>query len=364
DDPNIRVYLNGVLVNDFVSTDPARDLSSGFIGLQNHGGSDSVSFRDVRIKALEEPAEPVLVPVEQVSVQMFSLIPWVNADGLPAVLERLASIGFENIEPYGGNFNGYTAQEFRAMTDALGLRIPSSHYDTNEASFDETLAFVEALGQEYVGSGGFASPGIGSYENTLATAETMNRLGERAVEAGFEKFFGHNHAGEFTTTYEHEGEVMSAWEILVAETNPEWVTFELDVAWAAHAGIDVADLIEEHGDRIELLHIKDATNLGGPGNPVFTNLGEGDVDLQGILAAAQDADIAYYVLEYDRAPDGEEFVTSGFEYLTGLPAGEPDPEPEPLEVSVETSARCVVGRTVLTARVTNGEGVPVSAEVA
>ncbi|MEE6297344.1 hypothetical protein V2J63_15540, partial [Georgenia sp. MJ278] len=42
----------------------------------------------------------------------------------------------------------------------------------------------------------------------------------------------------------------------------------------------------------------------------------------------------------------------------------PDPEPEPLEVSVETSARCVVGRTVLTARVTNGEGVPVSAEVA
>ncbi|MEE6274681.1 DUF1080 domain-containing protein, partial [Georgenia sp. MJ206] len=78
DDPNIRVYLNGVLVNDFVSTDPARDLSSGFIGLQNHGGSDSVSFRDVRIKALEEPAEPVLVPVEQVSVQMFSLIPWVN----------------------------------------------------------------------------------------------------------------------------------------------------------------------------------------------------------------------------------------------------------------------------------------------
>ncbi|MEE6297353.1 family 16 glycoside hydrolase, partial [Georgenia wangjunii] len=244
-DDTIKIYLNDVLVNDFTSTDPARDLSSGFIGVQNHGGGETVFYRNIQIANLADlpeevapaavtfadeggaendtftipavegveyvvgdavvaagtypgsgtvtvtaraaegfvlaegaqaewvhtfdatPAEPVLVPVEQVSVQMFSLIPWVNADGLPAVLERLASIGFENIEPYGGNFNGYTAEEFRAMTDALGLRVPSSHYDTNEASFDETLAFVEALGQEYVGSGGFASPGIGSYENTL-----------------------------------------------------------------------------------------------------------------------------------------------------------------------------------------------------
>ncbi|WP_127573369.1 ThuA domain-containing protein [Georgenia faecalis] len=310
------------------------------------------------------PAEPVLVPVEKVSIQMFSLIPWVREAGLPDVLARLASIGFENIEPYGGNFSGYTAESFRAMTDRLGLRVPSSHYNTNEATFDETLAFVETLGQEYVGSGGFASPGIGSYENTLATAAAMNRLGERSVEAGFEKFFGHNHDGEFRTTYEHNGEVMSAWEILVEETNPEWVTFQLDVAWAAHAGIDVPALIEEYGDRIELLHIKDATNVGGAGRPVFTKLGEGEVPLQEILAAAQEhAPIAYYVLEYDQSPVGEEFAAEGFEYLTGQPAGEPDPDPEPLDVSVETSARCVVGRTVLTARVTNGEGVPVSAEI-
>src|SRR5690606_29851606 len=205
-------------------------------------------------------------------------------------------------------------------------------------------------------------PGIGSYENTLATAAAMNRLGERSVAAGFEKFFGHNHAAEFTTRYEHEGVMMSAWEILVAETNPEWVTFQLDVAWAADAGVDVPALIAEHGERIELLHIKDATNLGGAGNPVLTKLGEGDVDLQAILAAARDhAEVALYVLEYDVSPGGEAFAAEGVEYLTGQPAGEPA---EPLEVSVETSARCVVGRTVLTARVTNGGGAAVTAEVA
>ncbi len=68
------------------------------------------------------------------------------------------------------------------------------------ATFDATLDYVGTLGQEYVGSGGWPAPGIGTYENTLATAEAMNRLGERAVDAGFTKFFGHNHDGEFRTT--------------------------------------------------------------------------------------------------------------------------------------------------------------------
>jgi glucose/arabinose dehydrogenase len=49
----IQVLLNGVVINDFVSTDPNRDLTQGFIGLQNHGNGDDVSFRNVRIKELE-----------------------------------------------------------------------------------------------------------------------------------------------------------------------------------------------------------------------------------------------------------------------------------------------------------------------
>jgi cytochrome c len=49
----IQVSLNGVLINDFVSTDPARDLTQGLIGLQNHDPGDDVWFRNVRIKELE-----------------------------------------------------------------------------------------------------------------------------------------------------------------------------------------------------------------------------------------------------------------------------------------------------------------------
>ncbi|MFE7648776.1 ThuA domain-containing protein [Streptomyces phaeoluteigriseus] len=48
----LRVWLNGVKINDFTNTDPARSLRDGHLGLQNHGADDQVSFRDVRIKEL------------------------------------------------------------------------------------------------------------------------------------------------------------------------------------------------------------------------------------------------------------------------------------------------------------------------
>jgi glucose/arabinose dehydrogenase len=55
----IKVFLNGTLVNDFVSTDPARDISRGFIGVQNHGGGETIYYRNVRIKeGISEPEEP------------------------------------------------------------------------------------------------------------------------------------------------------------------------------------------------------------------------------------------------------------------------------------------------------------------
>ena len=55
----IKVYLNGQLINDFVSTDPNRDLTQGFVGIQNHGNGDDVSFRDIQIKEIVDAAAPV-----------------------------------------------------------------------------------------------------------------------------------------------------------------------------------------------------------------------------------------------------------------------------------------------------------------
>jgi type 1 glutamine amidotransferase len=48
----LQVFLNGVRINDFTNTDPVRSLTSGHVGIQNHGTGDDVSFRNIRIKEL------------------------------------------------------------------------------------------------------------------------------------------------------------------------------------------------------------------------------------------------------------------------------------------------------------------------
>lgn len=49
---HLELWLNGVKINDFTNTDPARSLAQGQIGIQNHGDADKVSFRNIRVKEL------------------------------------------------------------------------------------------------------------------------------------------------------------------------------------------------------------------------------------------------------------------------------------------------------------------------
>ncbi|MFE0805626.1 ThuA domain-containing protein, partial [Streptomyces sp. NPDC058834] len=51
----LEIFLNGVKINDFTNTDPARSLRQGHIGLQNHGDGDEVAFRDIRVKQAGTP---------------------------------------------------------------------------------------------------------------------------------------------------------------------------------------------------------------------------------------------------------------------------------------------------------------------
>jgi type 1 glutamine amidotransferase len=48
----LQVFLNGVKINDFTNTDPVRSLKDGYIGMQNHGADDQVSFRNIQLREL------------------------------------------------------------------------------------------------------------------------------------------------------------------------------------------------------------------------------------------------------------------------------------------------------------------------
>jgi sugar phosphate isomerase/epimerase len=269
------------------------------------------------------------LPVSKISVQLWTFSRYITGthaqafQGAPAdapkagstteqrleyVLKWLSDLGIRNIEPYSFHVQGWDAADFKALADKYGLKIPSRHMNTSEASWSTNLADAKLLGQHFTGSGGFAAPGISSYANTLATAETLNRLGRLSKQNGTGKVFGHNHTAEFTTKYMDDGVLKSAWQIMVENTDPRWVTFQLDVGWATVAGEDPAALLQEFGKRIRLLHVKDAiVTVAGdrpPAGPAVweqTIIGQGDVDWAAVFRAAL-GKVKLYVLEQDPGP--------------------------------------------------------------
>jgi sugar phosphate isomerase/epimerase len=263
---------------------------------------------------------------DEISIQLWNFAAYVGfgTDAatqarLEEVLRRLSEIGYRNVEPF--TFNGLTAAQFKALLDKYDLKARSRHGDVSITNFAKTLADSKTLRQRYVGSGGFPTPGIGSYENTLATAIVMNELGRRSVRNGTGKFYGHNHQQEFRTKYADPaaGEMKSAWQILVENTDPRYVAFQLDVLWATDGGADPVALLQRFGHRIFSLHVKDGINVADPVNATPVPMGQGEMVFEPILRAAE-GHVKYYIYEQDPPfgdPTFDPFASAkaGFDYL-------------------------------------------------
>jgi sugar phosphate isomerase/epimerase len=309
-------------------------LAAMLLGLVGPSGAGAQASPDKAEQA--NCATGRTVPASKISIQLWTFNRYIDrgerADEAPAgapgpeatraerlefVFAFLSEVGYRNIEPF--SFHGLSVEEFDALAEKYGLKVPSRHMSTSEANWDANLADAKLIGQHWTGSGGFASPGTGSYENTLATAATMNRLGERSVKNGTGKIFGHNHAGEFETRYvdvQGDGTLKSAWQILVENTDLRWVAFQLDVGWATIGGEDPVALIDEFGDRIELLHVKDVADVGLP-TEHQTTVGQGEVDWAGVFAASQ-GKVRQYVIEQDPPVEPFSFAAESFEYVDCL----------------------------------------------
>ena len=244
------------------------------------------------------------LPVGQTGMQMFNFSRYISGTAaeqkakVEEIFAMLQSKGIRVVEPY--SLHGMTATEFRTLADKYQLHVVGRHGGVAEATWDSEIATAKTLGQQFIGSGGTAAPGQGTYAQTLATAATLNRLGKRSVEAGVGKVYIHNHTGEFDAKYDVNGTIKTAWEILMDNTDVRYVAAEIDAGWASDAPVSVPDLLTRYRTRIEMMHVKDLTNIapiGRSGNPV--QLGTGEIDYTPIFAAAKNSNVKWYHYELD-----------------------------------------------------------------
>jgi sugar phosphate isomerase/epimerase len=233
---------------------------------------------------------------------------------LEILFEFLRARGVTNVELFGHqNFpaNSDTAGllRYRALLDAYGLHAGGWHGSMSETDWDARIAAAKILGADYLGSGGFPNPGINSYADTLATAQALNRLGKRSVEAGLGPAYWHNHQTEFTNQYVDDGVLKPALDIIMERTDGRYVVGEIDAKWSSDALNDVtgtatAAVINKpaYQARVQLMHVKDGINIAStipPGQSApHVATGSGEIDYKPIFAAAANR-VRYYHQEHD-----------------------------------------------------------------
>lgn len=261
-------------------------------------------------------ASPIKPSPEHIGVQLYSVRDRMEKD-FTGTLERVAQIGFREVE-FAGYFN-HSPQDVRALLDRLGLKAPSSHIglDVMQKDLAGTLQAAKTIGHEYITVPALMDPLMGKAipaDYWQRTSAEFNRIARVAKDAGI-GFAYHNHSFEF----ERLADGRTGFDVLLAETDPSLVKFELDLFWATFAGQDPVAMFQAHPGRFAMWHVKDMRGMeearrqaaASTGNamqkmqgamPRLAAVGTGDIDFRRIFAQASTAGLRHFFVENDAAP--------------------------------------------------------------
>jgi sugar phosphate isomerase/epimerase len=253
-----------------------------------------------------------------VGVQLVSLHERLDAN-LDQGLNLVKTLGFTLVET-AGNY-GITYEQLRAQLDAHGLRAVSSHfqYPVLQANLGEVIANAKAIGSTNIIVPWIPHTGVFDEAKAHKAAADFNAWGKVIKAAGLRLGY-HPHGGEF----EPLAGGGNGFDILVRETDPSLLFFEMDVFWVVHAGQDPVALMQKFPGRWKMFHLKDmrkgaVTGIFTGQAPItdFVPLGAGRVDWPAVLAEGRKQGVEYSFIE-DEGVDPPKNIPISLRYLSSI----------------------------------------------
>lgn len=246
---------------------------------------------------------------QPLSVQLYTVRDALSAD-LPGTLQRIADIGYTNVEAFGFVDN---ADELAAALQGAGLAAPSGHARLLDASAQDLERIFHAsttLGFETLIDPHIDESRWTTREDVEAIARELSALAPRAADHGLVLGY-HNHAFEFSNRIDG----VSAYEVF-ADALSDDVVLELDTYWVRVGGDDPVAVIGKYGEKVRFLHVKDGD--GSHDDKRQVAVGNGIMPIRDIIAAAPDA---LHVVELDDH-EGDVFqaVADSYTFLEGARA--------------------------------------------
>ena len=254
---------------------------------------------------------------QEFGVQLYTFRNQLSKD-VPGTLAKIKEMGIKEIE--GGGTNGLSVEEYKKLLQQNGLKMISVGADFNQLATNPQAAVDRAnqFGAKYVTCTWIPHPGdTFTIDHIKRAVEDFNSAGKILKENGISLCY-HPHGYEFRP-YENG----TLFDYLVANLNPEYANFEMDVFWIKHPGQDPVALLKKYPKRFFLMHLKDR-KPGTEGNQngradVESNvvLGTGDVGIAEIMKEARKAGVKHYFIE-DESSRSMEQVPVSLRYLKGL----------------------------------------------
>ena len=147
-------------------------------------------------------------------------------------------------------------------------------------------------------------------------AEKLNGAAYKAKAAGLQ-FCYHNHDFEFQP--KPGGRPI---QVLLKHLDPKLIRLEVDAFWVSMAGVNAAEFLREHADRVALVHLKDRAkgtpihyDIATVPNEAYRELGSGDLPLGDILEAISHTNARHIFVEQDFSKDPIASLRQSYAFL-------------------------------------------------
>jgi sugar phosphate isomerase/epimerase len=238
---------------------------------------------------------------QPLGLQLYTVAQALEKD-VPGTLEKVKAIGYAEVETAG--LAGLTAKQFRAELERAGLVCPSAHLQMNTTDLAPVFEDARTLGAHYAVCSAMLPPSASTdptVDDYKKLASRLNELGRAARQFGLQYAY-HNHNMEFRKLNADT----IGYDVLLRETDPSLVDFEIDCGWMIAAGYDPIQYLRRYPRRIRMLHLKDfvrgsriSTSLAKDLRPQGTELGRGHIDYAPILKAAATVHVEHYFVEQE-----------------------------------------------------------------
>lgn len=246
-----------------------------------------------------------------IALQLYTLRVPAKED-LAGTLKKVREMGWEYVQWSG--MPDLPAEQIRAALDEAGLKAISAHIGIEgfETDFDNQVKFWKTVGVTNLAPGGMMGDCKENLEAWKKGAARLNAVGAKLREQGLQLSY-HNHDWELESFPE---DPRSKLDILYAETSPENLCAELDLAWVQVGGADPAETLLKCTNRCPVIHAKDYKGKKMFRSVKFVPLGEGELKWEAVFAAGKQAGVKWWVYEQDNADrDIFECAQISYEFL-------------------------------------------------